>query len=165
MRAAMLIVFVGLVGCATQDGLPWFTWQPGTTPHAVLADGSEDPVWTVMVDRAHEKWAVALAGVGCADPRAHPRWTRSCPARRYCGLACWCCPCAGQHAAANRAIVSANIFHAAASVRNRLDLGERSHSRDARQSEFLLSIVVVDQSNRIGAMIQKACAQMEQQSR
>lgn len=63
----MLVVLMGFAGC-TQDELPWFTWQPGTTPHAILADGSEDPVWTVMVDRAHEKWADALAGVGCADP-------------------------------------------------------------------------------------------------
>lgn len=83
----MLVVLMGFAGC-TQDELPWFTWQPGTTPHGVLVDGSEDPVWTVMVDRAHEKWTTALAGVGCADPfsgaETHPvelidadQWSRT----------------------------------------------------------------------------------------
>lgn len=64
-KALFLLVFLGACYEAPK---PYFEWEHPKHPHAVLADGTDDPVWTDMVEVARAKWSGPLVEMGCEDP-------------------------------------------------------------------------------------------------
>lgn len=63
-----IIGFALLTGCNMIEDRPSYTWDVGTSPHAVLENGSEDATWTDVVNTARMKWSRPLLALGCQDP-------------------------------------------------------------------------------------------------
>ena len=61
----LLLTMLTIAACGPR---PYFQWDLGMHPRAVLADGSTDARWTKMVDDARTEWSVPLAEMGCDDP-------------------------------------------------------------------------------------------------
>ena len=72
-RAMLLLLGVLLSACTdTNDD----SWDLGTHPEAILADGSKDAKWTAWVEEARAEWSGPLTARGCEDPfrgtNSHP---------------------------------------------------------------------------------------------
>ena len=73
MTRLLLLLSVLLTACTDPND---DSWDPGTHPEAVLADGSKDAKWTAWVEEARAEWSGPLMARGCEDPfrgtNSHP---------------------------------------------------------------------------------------------